>query len=147
MAADAVAGGVGGRTDPDGRASTLGRGQLSRVDLLHAAVPFGRVPVDRRGQVTVEGREEPLESGAPHEPLEVRSPRMVVRAVEARAGNDLAKPPEEAFVTRVHADRDRRLATVAPETALTDENPEKDPEVEGVDVHGVASGIAQFVCL
>ena len=59
---------------------------------------------------------------------------MVVRAVEAGAGDGIEEPVEEGFVPGVHAQGDVGLAAVAPEVALADEEAEEEAGGEGVGV-------------
>ena len=54
---------------------------------------------------------------------------MVVRAIEPAAGKPRHEPAEERLVVGVHAQRDLRLATVATEVPLADQQPEQDAEL------------------
>lgn len=76
--------------------------------------------------MAVQDRDEAPKRRASDEPLEVRSTRMVVGAVQARTRHDLEEPSEEGLVAGMHPHRDGRLPAVAPEAALTDEHPEKE---------------------
>jgi len=86
--------------------------------------------VDGRGQVMVEDRDEGPKGRSPDEPLEVRSTGMVIGAVQAGAGDDLFEPAEQGLVADVHPYRDRGLATIAAEAALSDEDADEEPDLE-----------------
>lgn len=86
------------------------------------------VPI--RCQMQVEEGDEAAQSLSSHEPLVILSARVMVGAVQPGTGHDREEPVEEGFVASVHTHGDGRLASVSPEAALTDEDPEKEPELE-----------------
>jgi hypothetical protein len=85
--------------------------------------------VDVGGEVLVQERDGAAEGGASEDPLEVRSARMVVRAVQARARDDLDEAMEHGLVSGVHPDRDGGLFAITPEAPLADQDPHEEPRV------------------
>ena len=67
------------------------------------------------------------EISPPGRPLEIRSPPVMVRTVESTARVRPPKPLEGLLMTDVHAEGHLRLATVAPEMALADQEAEQEP--------------------
>jgi hypothetical protein len=100
------------------------------IGVEHAYVTLVGMGVEGRGEVLVEEGDQPAESRAPDQPLEVRSPGMVIGTVEAGARDELHETMEECLVAGVHPDGDGWLAAVATEAALADQDPDQQPRIE-----------------
>jgi len=73
-------------------------------------------------------------------PLEVRTPTMRVGPVELALRHSLFEPAEESLVLHVHAERDLRLASIAAEMSLADEQSDQQASrvvVEPGGHHGI----------
>jgi hypothetical protein len=89
--------------------------------------------------VLVEERDQSAERRAADEPLEVRSARMVIRPVEAGAGDEFDQATEERLVPRVHPDGDGRLPAVSAEAAFADQDADQQARIESFDCDSPAS--------
>ena len=67
-------------------------------------------------ELSFEQREKlPDEDGTTRHPLVIGAAAVMVRAVEPGAWQPIDKPPEQRFVTNVHAEGHLRLLAIAPE--------------------------------
>lgn len=114
---------------------------LEAIGALHPLVALPRVSVDLLGEPSVEERDEMAERSTANEPLVVGASRMVVGPVESGTGDDDGEKPEERFVSNVHADGDRRVATVSAEAALADEDADQEATLELWKMEGIVGGL------
>ena len=87
--------------------------------------------IELRSQVRLEDRKDVLDQGpSSRHPLVIGSAAVVVGAVQAAAREAVHQPLEQSFVTGVHAQDDLRLASIAAEGALADEEADKKATLE-----------------
>jgi len=108
------------------------RTEPTAVGCLHAHIAFGSVRIKLRRQVGIKDRDKRLQRRAPHEPLEVRPPGVVIWTVEAGSWDDLDEPAEEVLMAGVHTNRDRRLPAVSSEATFSYEHAYEETDVEAV---------------
>jgi hypothetical protein len=73
-------------------------------------------------------------------------PAVVIGPVEFRLGKSAHEPLEKILVPGVHAESDLRLFPVAPEMPLPDEEPEEEPQSEGIHGRLGQIGLILFHC-
>ena len=96
------------------------------------------VEVEGRGDVSLEDREQVGDQRlTARHPLEVVAAAVVVRAVQLRAREARREPSHQRLVPYVHPQRHLRLAAVAAEVPLGDQQADHDPLV--VRVHRARS--------
>jgi hypothetical protein len=98
----------------------------------HGGQALGRPAVEVRRDVGLEQRQDVLHQRRPAgHPLVVAAAGVVVGPVEAGARKAVHQPAEHRLVAGVHAQDDLRLAAVAAERALADQEPDDEAAVEG----------------
>src|SRR5580693_9048053 len=101
------------------------------VPPLHLLVAGVGLGVEGGEEVAVEdGHQLLAERSAPHHPLEIAPPAVLIGAIEPATGEGADQPPEEGLVIRVHAERHLRLLAVAAEMTLADQQPQEDADFD-----------------
>jgi len=84
----------------------------------------------RREKPVEHGREFIAQERAARHPLQIIPPAVVVRPVDTAARERPLQPVEDRLVPDMHAQGHVRLASVAAEMALADQEADQEPEVE-----------------
>lgn len=100
------------------------------VRLAHAVVTLVRVSVYLGCEALFEEGDQPSQRWSADQPLEVRSTRMVIRAVESRSRDHLAQAVKERLMASVHPHRDGWLPAVAAEAPLSDQDADQQARFE-----------------